>query len=80
MNAEFDLEWFCVELVGMTTRPWLMESVGIASTSVGVVDGVDRPPPLFSFVREHPIADVTIGAIRLLGAAGLVTGRSWPRL
>jgi hypothetical protein len=29
----------------MTTRPWLMESVGIASTSVGVVEGVDRSSP-----------------------------------
>src|ERR1035438_7260041 len=32
MSAEFDLEWFCGELVGLTTRPWLMESVGIAPT------------------------------------------------
>jgi hypothetical protein len=32
MSAEFDLEWFCGELVGMTTRPGAMESIGIPST------------------------------------------------
>ena len=36
MSAEFDLEWFCRELVGMTTRACLMESVGIASTCIGI--------------------------------------------
>jgi len=33
MSAEFDLEWFRREIVGMTTRARLMESVGIAWTS-----------------------------------------------
>jgi hypothetical protein len=28
MSAEFDLEWFCGELVGMTTRARAMESAG----------------------------------------------------
>jgi hypothetical protein len=32
MSAEFDLERFCGELVGMTTRAGAMESVGIPST------------------------------------------------
>jgi hypothetical protein len=32
MSAEFDLEWFCGELVGMTTRAGAMESIGIPST------------------------------------------------
>src|ERR1022692_4388711 len=32
MSAEFDLEWFCGELVGMTTRPCFLESGGIPST------------------------------------------------
>jgi hypothetical protein len=36
MSAEFDLEWFCGELVGMTTRAGVMESAGIASTSTDV--------------------------------------------
>jgi hypothetical protein len=36
MSAEFDLEWFCRELVGMTTRARVMESAGIASTSTDV--------------------------------------------
>ena len=29
MRAEFDLEWFCWELVGMTTRARVLESIGI---------------------------------------------------
>src|ERR1019366_8695865 len=36
MSAEFDLEWFCGELVGMTTRARVLESVGLASTSTDV--------------------------------------------
>src|ERR1035438_6208353 len=36
MSADFDFEWFCGELVGMTTRACLMESVGVASISRGV--------------------------------------------
>jgi hypothetical protein len=35
MSAEFDLEWFCGELVGMTTRPRVMESAGIAEKYLG---------------------------------------------
>jgi hypothetical protein len=34
-RAEFDLEWFCGELVGMTTRPRVMESAGIAEKYLG---------------------------------------------
>ena len=29
MSAEFTLEWFCGELVGMTTRARVLESIGI---------------------------------------------------
>ena len=36
MSAEFDLEWFCGELVGMTTRARVMESAGIAERSTDV--------------------------------------------
>ena len=36
MRAEFDLECFRRELVGMTTRARVMESAGIASTSTEV--------------------------------------------
>jgi hypothetical protein len=32
MRAEFDLEWFCGEMVGNTTRPREMESAGLALT------------------------------------------------
>ena len=32
MSAEFDLEWFCRELVGMTTSPCKLESAGIECT------------------------------------------------
>ena len=32
MSAEFDLEWFCGELVGMTTRAGVMDSFGIPWT------------------------------------------------
>src|ERR1700693_2298269 len=28
MSAEFDLEWFCGELVGITPRVWVLESIG----------------------------------------------------
>src|ERR1700693_2499599 len=32
LSAEFDLDWFCRELVGMTTSAGAMESTGIPST------------------------------------------------
>ena len=32
MSAEFDLEWFCGELVGMTTRSRVMDFAGIGWT------------------------------------------------
>jgi hypothetical protein len=80
MSAEFDLEWFCGELVGMTTRARVMESAGIASTSRDVRwPNPDRPRPLLSFCVSILVADVTTGAIRLLVAAGLVTRRSCGR-
>ena len=31
IRAEFDLEWFCGYLVGMTTRAGAMDSIGIPS-------------------------------------------------
>jgi hypothetical protein len=61
MSAEFDLEWFCGELVGMTTRAWLLESVGIASTSGGAggLHQGSSPPSLDLGMR---VAVVTIRA------------------
>src|ERR1035437_2796403 len=47
MSAEFDLEWFCGELVGMTTRVRWLESVGIARQPEGiaaVTHGSSSPP------------------------------------
>jgi hypothetical protein len=53
-TAEFDLECFRREMVGMTTRARLMESVGIALTSSEVYGYTPRIPhlpssPLFSY-------------------------------
>jgi hypothetical protein len=44
-RAEFDLEWFCGELVGMTTRARLMESVGIAKNPSALLDRDHRLSP-----------------------------------
>jgi hypothetical protein len=38
MSAEFDLECFRQEMVGMTTSTRVMESAGIALPSLGVLD------------------------------------------
>jgi hypothetical protein len=48
MSAEFDLEWFCQETVGMTTRARVLESIGIASTSRGLAAVAHRSssPPI----------------------------------
>ena len=51
MSAEFDLEWFCGELVGMTTRARVMESAGIAERSTEVYWAY--PSPLCSRTRPH---------------------------
>ena len=45
MSAEFDLEWFCGELVGMTTRARVMESAGIAEKYLSAFDRDLRPLP-----------------------------------
>ena len=41
-RAEFDLEWFCGELVGMTTRARVMESAGIAEKHLIAPPGFQR--------------------------------------
>ena len=38
MSAEFDLEWFCGELVGMTTRARVMDSAGIPENTSALFD------------------------------------------
>ena len=43
-RAEFDLEWFCGELVGMTTRARVMESAGIVEKHVSALQ-LDRLEP-----------------------------------
>jgi hypothetical protein len=44
MRAEFDLEWFHREMVGMTTSPGVMESAGIAEKYPNAPR--QRPPPI----------------------------------
>src|ERR1019366_5025482 len=46
MSAEFDLEWFCGELVGMTTRACLLESAGIADKYLSALRQRPSPSPL----------------------------------
>src|SRR5471032_531662 len=48
MSAEFDLEWFRREMVGMTTRAGAMVSIGIPSTSPEVRWAYPPSSPLFS--------------------------------
>jgi hypothetical protein len=43
INTEFDLEWFCGELVGMTTSARVMESAGIASPFIAVYRRTPSP-------------------------------------
>src|ERR1039457_5910814 len=46
ISAEFDLEWFCGELVGMTTRARVMDSVGIAEKYLSALRQRSSPIPL----------------------------------
>jgi hypothetical protein len=62
MSAEFDLEWFCAELVGMTTRAGVMESAGIAekySALFGRDLAPSLEPPGFPR-RDHTFANVSV--------------------
>jgi hypothetical protein len=45
VSAEFDLEWFVGELVGMTTRARVMDSVGIAEKYLSALRQSLRPFP-----------------------------------
>jgi hypothetical protein len=42
MSGEFELEWFCGELVGMTTSAGVMESGGVAEKYRALFDGEHR--------------------------------------
>ena len=54
IRVEFDLGWSCGELVGMTTRPWLLESVGIAPISVSVfTESIALLPRRHAIERSH---------------------------
>src|SRR5580704_12388641 len=64
---EFDLECFRREMVGMTTRARVLESIGIASTSGGratAACGFSPPRNNLSTLRVRP-ALVTTSAFRL---------------
>src|ERR1039457_3937000 len=52
-RAEFDLEWFCGELVGMTTRARVMESAGIVEKYLSALR--QRPSPIPSSLRPFPV-------------------------
>jgi hypothetical protein len=53
MRAEFDLEWFCRELVGLTTRARGMESAGIVEKYVSALG--QRPSSIPSSLRPLPV-------------------------
>ena len=62
MRAEFDLEWFCGELVGMTTRARVMESAGIAEKYLSASTetfAYSLEPPAFRR-RDHGLANVSV--------------------
>jgi hypothetical protein len=66
MGAEFDLEWFCGELVGMTTRARVMESIRIGSTCTYVRG--------FTLIRTATASGLGLtgrrcGGTRIIGAA-----------
>jgi len=52
MSAEFDLEWFCGELVGMTTRARVMESAGIDEKDLSALR--QRPSRIPLSLRPFP--------------------------
>jgi hypothetical protein len=72
IGIELEFEGFRRETVVMTIRPCLLESVGIASTpSAARTDRLFRSSRWSASIQ---LAEVTVGAIRLLVAAGPVTG------
>jgi len=64
MSAEFDLEGFRREMVGMTTSARVMESAGIASTSTGApkAEAHGAPPRSTPLSMSIVLAELTAGA------------------
>jgi hypothetical protein len=70
-RAEFDLAWFCGELVGMTTRPGALESIGIPPTHTRAYCLLLPSPSALDFGAFC----AAVGRVEHLKPLDLVTGR-----